>query len=148
MFNIKGATALWYSYFGHGQAPHILYDVECSLSESYNSLIQCSYNALYATMYCGDSTVASVVCVGNTLCFILFFNLLIVYSHAESCTDGTVRLRGSTVQYAGRIEICIDTTWTSLCDQSWDFKDAQVVCKELGYSLYGITNKTLCTLQC
>ena len=42
---------------------------------------------------------------------------------------------------AGRIEICIETTWTTLCDQSWDFKDAQVVCKELGYSPYGIKTK-------
>ena len=49
---------------------------------------------------------------------------------------------------SGRIEICIETTWTSLCDQSWDFKDAQVVCKELGYSPYGITDKSLSTLQC
>ena len=70
MLNIKGATALRYSYFGHGQAPHILSYVECSSSGSYNSLLQCSYNALYATKYCGDSAVASVVCVGNTLCFI------------------------------------------------------------------------------
>ena len=43
------------------------------------------------------------------------------------------------MKYAGRVEICIETTWTPLCDQSWDFKDAQVVCKELGYSPYGIT---------
>ena len=53
--------------------------------------------------------------------------------------NNAVRLSGSTVKYAGRVEICIETTWTPLCDQSWDFKDAQVVCKELGYSTYGIT---------
>ena len=52
-----------------------------------------------------------------------------------------MRLNGSPVKNSGRIEICIETTWTSLCDQSLDFKDAQVVCKELGYSPYGITNK-------
>ena len=75
-------------------------------------------------------------------------NLLIVYSHAESCTNGTVRLSGSPAKNSGRIEICIETTWTSLCDQSWDFKDVQVVCKELGYSPYGITNKSLSKLQC
>ena len=145
MFCIKGATALWYSYFGHGQAPHILSGVRCSLYGSYSSLLQCSYNTLDATMYCGDSAVASVICVGKNIVF--FFNLLIVYSHAESCTDGTVRLSGSPVKNSGHVEICIETTWTSLCVQSWDFKDAQVVCKELGYSPYGITNKSLCTLQ-
>ena len=59
-----------------------------------------------------------------------------------------MRLSGSTVKYAGRVEICIERRWTSLCDQSWDLKDAQVVCKQLGYSPYGITNKLLCTLHC
>ena len=52
-------------------------------------------------------------------------------------------MSGSTVKYAGRVEICRGIRWTVLCDQSWDFKDAQVVCKELGYSPYGITNTCL-----
>ena len=64
---------------------------------------------------------------------------------AEPCIDDTVRLSGSTVKYAGRVEICIETRWTSLCDQSWDFKDAQVVCRELGYSPFGIATATLCS---
>ena len=51
-----------------------------------------------------------------------------------------MRLSGSSVDNAGRIEICVEEIWTSLCDESWDFKDAKVVCKELGYSHYGITN--------
>ena len=69
IFCIKGATALRHSYFGHGEAPHILYYVECSSSGSYNSLLQCSYNTLGAAIHCGDGAVASVVCIGNTLCF-------------------------------------------------------------------------------
>ena len=73
----KGARVLRHSYFGHGQAPHILSYVGCSSYDSYNSLLQCSYNPLYATKYCGDSAVASVVCDGNTLCY--FLSLLIVY---------------------------------------------------------------------
>ena len=43
------------------------------------------------------------------------------------------------MKHAGRVEICIEATWRPLCDQGWDFKDAQVVCKELGFSPYGIT---------
>ena len=55
----------------------------------------------------------------------------------DACTAGDVRLSGSTSEYAGRVEICIESTWTSLCDQSWDLRDAQVACRELGYSPYG-----------
>lgn len=49
-----------------------------------------------------------------------------------------MRLAGSTVANAGRVEICVENEWTSLCDQSWDLEDAQVVCRDLGYSKYGL----------
>lgn len=65
----------------------------------------------------------------------LFFHLKI-----EACKDGNVRLSGSTLEYAGRVEFCQETIWTSLCDQNWDKEDARVVCRELGYSPYGIYN--------
>ena len=79
MFCIKGATALLDSYFGHDRSPHILTNVGCYSYRSYNSLLQCSYNTLDATMYCGDSAVASVVCVGNALCILRFHICSIMY---------------------------------------------------------------------
>ena len=57
-----------------------------------------------------------------------------------------MRLSGSSVDNAGRIELCVEEIWTSLCDESWDFKDAQVVCRQLGYTPYGITTMTLCSV--
>ena len=77
MFCIKGATALRYSYFGHGEGPHILTNVGCYSYGSYNSLLQCSHNAASAVINCGDSAVASVVCAGNTLYFLRFQILFI-----------------------------------------------------------------------
>ena len=85
MFCIKGATALLDSYFGHDQSPHILTNVGCSSYGSYNSLLQCSYNLASAVINCGDGAIASVVCVGNTLC-ILRFHLL--FNHIQ----GLVRM--------------------------------------------------------
>uniref|UniRef100_A0A1X7U110 Deleted in malignant brain tumors 1 protein n=1 Tax=Amphimedon queenslandica TaxID=400682 RepID=A0A1X7U110_AMPQE len=55
----------------------------------------------------------------------------------DACDDGNLRLSGSNAEYAGRVEICIESIWTSLCDQNWDLRDAQVACRELGYSPYG-----------
>ena len=66
LFYVKGASALRNSYFDFSQAPHILSDVKCRSSENYNSLLQCPHKATDATIYCGDSAVASVICVGNT----------------------------------------------------------------------------------
>ncbi len=49
------------------------------------------------------------------------------------CDDGTIRLAGGQSDFEGRVEICNNDTWWTVCDDYWDVNDTNVVCRQLGY---------------
>ena len=59
----------------------------------------------------------------------------------SGCDHGDVRIVGGTSVLEGRVEICLNDEWGTVCDQMWDNTDAGVVCRQLGLSFRGIVNK-------
>ncbi|XP_064405891.1 uncharacterized protein LOC135350948 isoform X5 [Halichondria panicea] len=100
------------AFFGSGTGPIYMDDVQCSSSSS--QLLECSSRPIL-DHNCDHSDDAGVGC-------------------EAPCLTGDIRLNGASVPNEGRIEICINNEWGTVCDDSWDSADVTVVCRQLGYS--------------
>ncbi len=53
----------------------------------------------------------------------------------KNCTHGEVRLVNDDVVhlFEGRLEVCVNKVWGTVCADRFDLLDAQVVCKMAGF---------------
>ena len=66
--------------------------------------------------------------------------MLATFNDHANCTDGEIRLFGGSSRLEGRVEMCANRAWGTVCGQStWSRseREANVVCRQLGYSAFG-----------
>eukprot|EP00057_Strongylocentrotus_purpuratus_P012434 XP_011666908.1 PREDICTED: deleted in malignant brain tumors 1 protein-like [Strongylocentrotus purpuratus] len=95
--------------FGEGTGEIILDNVNCTGSES--NIAFCQHNG-YLSHNCEHRQDAGVTCDGIV----------------------PVRLVDGASANEGRVEVNYQGSWGTICNDSWDIKDATVVCRMLGYT--------------
>ena len=60
--------------------------------------------------------------------------LMIIIMITLVCVNGDIRLINGQTIYEGRVEVCVNNNWGTVCDDFWDNTDASVVCRQAGFS--------------
>ena len=55
---------------------------------------------------------------------------------ALQCEEGDLRLAEGSINH-GRVEICVNETWGTICSTNWGQSETTVACRQLGFSENG-----------
>ena len=79
---------------------------------------------------------------GGEICYENFVRVIYKCFEILGCVNGQVRLIGGSAASEGRVEVCLDQQWGTVCDNAFSNIDAGVVCQQLGYSKLGKYRKS------
>ena len=131
------------SYYTYGRLTEVVDNVICTGTES--KLTDCSYNVINISsfsfsapyVYCDDGKIWNYKIKEKsattlyTLCLTEGCNYVIL---TEYCGDGELRLVNGESEMEGRVEMCRDGKWGTVCDSQWTDNHTAVVCRHLGFS--------------
>lgn len=63
-----------------------------------------------------------------------------IYYTGDNCTDNSIQLVDGDGYSSGRLEVCYEGTWGTVCSMGFGLTAGDVVCKQLGFSGKFLTN--------
>ena len=61
----------------------------------------------------------------------------------ENCTDGEIRLTNGTNPLEGRVEICFNRAWGTVCSNGFGEAEAEVVCTQIDSQMNSTHNQSI-----
>ena len=55
----------------------------------------------------------------------------------SNCSNATLRIVDGPSHLEGRLEVCLNNVWGTVCESSWGNNNAAVACRQLGYQPTG-----------
>lgn len=127
------AAVMRHRVLSNGSLFYHLDDVGCNGNEDLLSV--CDHGEVGVHNCAVRDEEAGVIC-SSRFCFMFLlcvFSMTVMVLATLECSENDVRLMDGDTPGDGRVEICIYGLWGSVCDHGWDYRDARVVCRQLGY---------------
>ena len=56
-----------------------------------------------------------------------------------ACMDDALRLSDGRNELEGRVEVCMDGVWGTVCNDLWSMENTAVVCNQLGFGKWNLS---------